>query len=853
MKTNKLKHFVLSAIGLSITSLTFASEVQELPIPSSQQIAQKNTAIIKKANDNYVLRNSDFENNLPKQAADWISYIKKNNPELNCPQSQGVVSCVFLSTIQLDDLNGEYQVSLKGSSFVSGFIEIPTLTKMDSQNKVWFKRITVNGKDVESIVKNNKTYIAVDKNDFEVKLVLSRDASKDLGNINFTESPLILINNIKNKEFIKDGSSIRIAKQINDVKPIDIENKDKKEELEISVFRKITTNIPNILSTKLKITYSGQNKDYFVGKVLPEGFDFNVANSSLRIEKKDDGFWAKLTPGEHEINIESFILKNIDTVNVKGLIPQAKSEIWSLEQINNIRQIDANASQQVDPKQALVPNQWANLPAFLVKDNFNYKTTHRGIEENNDVRVGVTRKSFYGFNDNKMFHLDTLNIENKGRQFLSKTNDDLLSESFSVNNVNQVLVNSENKTGVIIPKGNFVAQTQSTSEKTSFNAKAWEGDTTINYWGINLAPRMKMVAITGDNITSTGTWFDHWNLYSIFSVFIIVLAFFKLFGKTTATMAFIGLLMFPGEVFSWILWLTILLTLGLLKVLPESDDGKFSRIVKVVSSISFGVFVFYTIDFIKTEIQLIINPSLETISQKLHIINNQNFFTHLITLLLIWWVFGLFINKNQKETKVKKVKLSEVIMFTIISAFCLSLPSFLNTGRETVFGSASNESIDGMQIRNMKGIDNNTVMPNEAELDIAVPASPAQSSIAMMDSYRAKEYSKKEIENNIIIKKAQIGSGVPNWTFKGNSYQVKSKGEITNTDKVNLYIAPVWLVNIFSIVQISFLLSTLFLFGLGLINLSNKKDWFNKLPLAVRENKLVKVILLNDLQKGFAK
>ena len=186
---------------------------------------------------------------------------------------------------------------------------------------------------------------------------------------------------------------------------------------------------------------------------------------------------------------------------------------------------------------------------------------------------------------------------------------------------------------------------------------------------------------------------------------------------------------------------------------------------------------------------------------------------------------------------------------------CLSLPSFLTTSKETVFGSGSTGQFDTSEVKSLNSVTAGRSL-QEAEVDMPVPASapaPIESSVAMLDSYRAKEYSKKEIENNIIIKKAQIGSGVPNWNFKANSYQVKSKGEITNTDKVNLVIAPVWLVNIFSMVQISFLLSTLFLFGLGLINLSNKKDWFNKLPLTIRENKLIKVVLLNDLQKGFSK
>jgi hypothetical protein len=836
------------ALSASVSAKTVAPETKNAAPPVS--------------NSPYVLKNKDLESVLPKQALDWIEVVKRNNPELNCPQISSGASCLFIGSVSIDEENGEYQITLKGSSFIDGYVNIPTLSRISSQEenaKIWIKKILVNGKDAEMIEQEDKLMAAVNKGDFDLKLIVSKSQAKDLASIYMENTPLILTNNIKNKNFIKDGNIIRLAEKtvISENNVSNTSKINSQDELQINVFRKIHTQIPNVLSTKIKIIYSGKPKDFYLGKVLPEGFEFNAASSNLKIEKKEDGFWVKLIAGESNLNIESFILKNISAIKVDGLITSATNEVWSLQQESSIRQIEVISNTQVDPKQAMVPEEWVSLPAYLVKNDFNIKDNRRGLEENKNIDITFNRTSFFGFNKNEMFHLEHLNVKNYGIQFLNKNGSDVLPESFKINEQNQVLLSSDKKLGVIVPKGEFQATTQAITKDSTIPVQFWDGKTSISQWVINLAPRMKMFAITGDSIKSYGTWLDNWNLYVVFSVFLIVLTFYKLFGKTTAIMAFIGLMLFQDEVFSWALWLTILFVLGLQKILPDQSNSQLTKAVNAIGFSALGLFIFYTINFIKKEIQLMINPSLELIAPSLNIINPSNYIIHLAVVTVI--VYLLNGSKKQEEDKapISFVKIGGIIFAACIVISVVS--SLLGTSKETLFGTGATSPqilAENAQLRTLDAVPAPAApMPMESKItEDAV-------SLNSLSSYRnAKEFNKAEVVDNIILKKAQVGSGIPNWqTSLGisrgnvNRYSIESTEAIKKESNVHFWIAPVWMINILSLIQIAFLLMSIFLFTIGVLHLSNREDWFNKIPHSIRRNKLVQILLINDLKKGFLK
>jgi hypothetical protein len=842
---NKIFNAVFGSAILSIGINAFAV--------APAQVEQVSPSQIYAGSNNYIIKNKDFESSLPKSTLDWLEMIKKKNPELNCPQFSNESICNFLSHASLEYIGSEYGLVLRGESFAEGFLDLPEFSKVASQSNnsnLWFKKVLLNGKETEIIEKNGNMLAKIDKGDFELKIILSKNVFKELNSIQI-EQPILVFNNlVKEKDFIKEGKSIRVIQKISEPTSQVTNEDDKKnlnqELLQVNVYRKIVGTIPNLLSTKIKVIYSGSPKDVYLGKIIPEGFEFTSASSSLKVDKKEDGFWVKLVAGEHEINIESFILKNIDSLKVKDLVKFAENEVWSLEQNSAMRQIEIMVAQQIDPSQANVPNQWRGFPSYLVLNEFEMKTNRRGIEENKNLKMSVQRTSFFGFDDNKMNHTDTIKISNYGVPFLSKTLNDINIESFRINDQNQVLVSNAGTVGLVIPKGDFSASSQSSSTSTSTGLQFWDGSLEQLTWNVNLAPRNKMFAAFGDSIKSSGTWWDNWNLYTIFSVFIIVLAFYKLFGKVTSGMALIGILMFQGEIFSWILWLTILLVLGLLKVLPNSSkESDFTKYVEQLGIVSLFLLVIYSLDFIKAEIQLIINPSLEVISGSLHFIDSSDFLYHALILLLIS-IFVFSPTKVKVEGKSKRNFLNWKFIFGIcivgyLGVMSLSFISAWTTGTRAIVSSMP----EGKMLR---GIEPSASTMEMESQDMVASAPSAYSSLS-----KSRNFDKKEMVNNIVLKKAQVGSGVPHWGFVSNDYTIRSNGAIDKEDKIDFWIAPVWLVNIFSVGQIIFLIISIFVFSIGLLHLSNNEKWFEKIPVKLRDNKFVRFLLLNDLQKGLTK
>lgn len=819
----------------------------------------------------FSVKNEDIEKTLPQSASQWIAWIKQKHPELNCAQNVQDKNCVFISTLDINEKSDNYHITLKGYSFLNGYMNLPIFSNELNNQTIWPQKVMINQKPAILIEKNGSIAIEIENGSFDINISLSKVNSQNLATITMPVIPVIFNNSVKSKTFIKEGNIIKITQpgkqEINTPVSANI------NQPQVLVFRKLQSNIPNILSTKIKILYSGAPKEFYLGKVLPDEFEFVQAFSSLSIEKKENGFWLKLLAGDHEVNIESYLLKDINKIQTKDLISLVGNEIWSIEQISNVRQIDTLASQQLDPKQALVPNEWRHLPAFYVKDQIEIKTSRRGINESKSLKVNINRKSWFGFEKNKMTHLDELHIENEGTQFFSQKSLLFKPEDFKINGENQVIVKEKDQVGVLVPQGSFQAQSQSSSQGLTVPAQFWEGTNKIQRWEINLAPRMRLLGVSGP-VKTTGTWIDSWNLYKVFSVFIVCLVFYKLFGWRMAAMAFSGLIIFQAaEVFSWGLWLSLLFVLGLLRVLPSDSTSNLAKLIKLIGFVCFAYFAFKASLFILQEAHYIVNPSLEayhTFSNRINfersmsssVVEVLGFVCYIVAIIFgIMSIIKLF--KSIKDSK--KTPISQFFVMFICSIFLFSVPSFLSVSKEAVFGAGSSNVMPGQAI-----VAAPMVAPEMAQANSAIDAvvedkEQSENNLKRkqieemqrglsVSSISAKQVQSQNIvkRENIIGKKVQVGSGIPSWNSIGSYYDkyvIYSNENIEENETIKLWIVPVWLVNIGSIVQIMMLLSTLFIFAVSLLYMYKYEFWINKIPLSIKNLSLYKILFQSKMNK----
>jgi hypothetical protein len=816
-----LKKIILSTLITCSISFAYANK-PSLP-PNLNDI---NSELIQsyRMEGNHLITNTFDKSKVPDSVAAWIPWVKKEKALQECPiNPDNTTHCVFIVWGKLFSQSTNTVLDIKGSSYVKeSWIQLP--------GDVWPNKVLVNGHETVFVEKDGKPYVKVGLGEFNISMVFDTLKFKQLKSLSLG---LDLVSFINNTDMLLNYDSGTII--FNNKKEEIVKEKKEQELTDIKIYRQLTDGIPEILETQIKILYSGSEKEVELGAVIPKDFTLLNATSDLKVSYKNNSYYVVMQAGEHSINLISVTKNNIDKIVTQGLIKGIDKEFWSIVVNNNIRQINIGNANQVDARQVLVPDSWASYPTYIVKDSISFKTERQGMNIDNHTNIVENRTSWYGYNNEKMVNNSNITVENRGKQFFS-VNKNLHLESFKVSEQPQMLVKKDNEQGIIANIGQFNAQVQTElNDIHNIPAKFFDGDVNNNGWDLNLAPRYRLLGASGVERIA-GSWVDSWNLYSVFTLCILTFAFYRLFGRSMAVLAFIGIVSFQENSFlSWQLWIGLLIVTALIKVLPESKNQTLSDVIKKVGLLLFAILICIAIPYINKEIRYIINPSLELVYSGSHISAIE------IISLCFYIAIGYMGYKAIKSFKHKK---GSAIPWIIGMIICWSIPSFMSVSTDSMFGTRATQGNIGA-IRNING-------PVAAPAPSVIQESDSMKSMGSIVPGRAMVdlAEDKSKENELIMlkksgeeEKIQVGHGLPTWS--GHGYHILANGK--KEKNIDLWIMSPLLVNIMAITQIGILLLTILVFGIYLGYAYNKDQWVEKIPEKIRNNKLIK-LLINDLQ-----
>lgn len=756
------------------------------------------------------------EKNIPEALKIWIPWVKKDNENKNCPQEN---NCVFFPKLNVYQ-NGQQK------NIVFEFLGVNYLQKAwvalpyDKEGQLWPINAQVNGKEAVIVEKNNIPYLLVEGGDNKVVVNYAQDKLLKQKTINLNFAPLSFSNN--NLPIILDNQQLLIGQ--------DNKISTSQSNLIIQTFRKLEDNIPLKLTTEIKIDYSGIGKEINLGSVIPKNFNLNKLNTDLKVFYKDNQYIVQLTPGQHFLEFEAYAPQNITEISTKGLINNIDKEIWSIQTTPEIRQINIQGAEQIDPKQVNIPSEWMNLPTWLVKNDLQIKTEKRGVSLNSPLDISVNRTSWYGFNHDKLTILDRLDMTNKDHQFISINNDKINIDFIKVNEIPQLIVLKENKPTILLPMGGLNISTQGTfTIKDKIPTYNFEGNNRMNNWEFNLAPRYRLLATTGTN--SSGSWKDSWNLYSMFFLALTVFAFYRLTGKHIALLAALSIVVFQGtNVFSWIVWIPLLLIMAILKYLPIKHEF-IHKYLKKLGLLLWLMTLIAIVWFVPQELRAIINPSSDSMK-------DQFFYVSLIPDILSVLAYLLAIYFIYKMCAVFKQRKLLALGFLIASLFTLSIPALFSTSKGTVFGTGNvGTTLSGSSLRVLDG-DATPAMapaPRAENAPFMAKSSPIAPQISIMNSQTMVQEERK-----ISDEKVQVGSGTPNWEWRGHKFNIDIK---KSAKEVKFYIAsPLW-VNVMGVIQIILLLTLSYNLGIYMIYVYGKKEWTKYIPSYLINNSLTKAFI----------
>ncbi|MFZ6743999.1 hypothetical protein ACO0LC_12275 [Undibacterium sp. JH2W] len=389
---------------------------------------------------------------------------------------------------------------------------------------------------------------------------------------------------------------------------------DSGEQIQLRTFRKITDGVPVTVETYLHLDVSGKGREVSLGRaLLPDLIPLELRSALPAALKPDGSMTVQVRAGTWEIRLlarHPGPAKNLALPEGKGFI--ADEEVWSYEASPLLRTATIEGPTTVDPQQTTLPQEWRNLPAYLmhVGSTFAFKEIRRGDTDPAPDKLSLHRRLWLSFDGSTL----TMNDQIKGD--ISRSSRLMMGNiaqlgRVSLSGQDQLITQGNDKlAGIEVKRGSIDLSADSVigNGARKLTAVAWQQD--FDKVGIELIlPAGWRLLHAGGTDRAEGAWLSRWNLLDFFLVLVIALATGKLWGKPWGTLALLALVLSYQEMdaprYAWIVLLV------LTAILRASPDGRFQVWIKRFQQASLLVLVLLTLSFATQQVRSALYPVLE--------------------------------------------------------------------------------------------------------------------------------------------------------------------------------------------------------------------------------------------------
>ena len=387
------------------------------------------------------------------------------------------------------------------------------------------------------------------------------------------------------------------------------------DRLQIQVFRKLTDEIPVVLTTRLVLDVSGRSREVVLGKALPAGFLAASLQSPLPIRLEADGRpRIQARPGRWAVEIIARHQGPLTRLTMEH--PQESwpgEEIWSFEARPHLRLVSPVGLTPIDPKQTQLPGAWSAFPAFLIRPQETLTLTEkrRGDPEPAPDQLALQRTLWLDFNGCGFTMQDHITGSmTRGWRLQLLPPADL--GRVAIDGVDRFITRDEEGSGagVEVRRGhlNLVADSRLEKRGGTLSATGWNADFVSVQTTLNLPPGYRLLYAAGADAVP-GTWFSQWSLFDLFVVLLIALAAGRIRGWPCAVLALLALALSyhePGAP-RWV-WLHLLAAVALVRVLPA---GRARTAAGLYRNVALAALLLFFLPFAVHQIRSGIFPQLE--------------------------------------------------------------------------------------------------------------------------------------------------------------------------------------------------------------------------------------------------
>ncbi|MFN3785906.1 MAG: hypothetical protein ACK4RS_03595, partial [Thiothrix sp.] len=157
------------------------------------------------------------------------------------------------------------------------------------------------------------------------------------------------------------------------------------DQLDIQVFRKVLDSHPLQITTQLQLRVAGKQRQVEFAPVLLNGFIPLSLSSPLPARIGQDGkLQVQLRPGEWTLQVTARAQGRQTQLRLPAFSPPwAQQEIWVFAADPEVRQVQVEGVNSIDPSQTRLPEDWVNLPAYVMttESTMALVEQHRGMPQ----------------------------------------------------------------------------------------------------------------------------------------------------------------------------------------------------------------------------------------------------------------------------------------------------------------------------------------------------------------------------------------------------------------------------------------------------------------------------------------
>ncbi|MGE3319404.1 MAG: hypothetical protein AB7I18_08900 [Candidatus Berkiella sp.] len=545
---------------------------------------------------------------IPEVLVPWKGWVLKGYEEQLCPfpyNNQAQHFCVWPTDLKLN-------VSQQKAAFVQKVVNYrEAWAVIPGDNDYWPEDVKVNSKAFPVSAHRGRPALLLPTGEYTIEGTLNWESQPD-----FIQVPVNIgtINLTINDKAIEQPDRDRSGKLWLTRQSQQVTQQKEQDAVSVKVYRLFKDGIPLEQTMLLRLRVSGQPREVTLGPVLlAKSLPLRI-DSALATRLEEDGMLRlQVKPGVWDVTIRSRFLGKQDKIDFQVVpAPWPQEEIWSFQQQNDLRLVDIQGAQSIDPQQTDMPNAWREFPAYLLSKGkaLNLKEMRRGQEVRKAEQLSLQRRMWLDFSGKGYTLEDTMSGTVEQHWRLSQLPPYQLGR-VSIDGQDKLITQvGKDLPGVEIRQGNLnLLAVSRINEKTSkIPAVGWDVDVQSLYTQLHLPPGWMLLGAWGVD-TANGAWVQQWTLLDLFLALVIAAATLKLLGVSWGLIALAMITLTYQERAAPVYgWLNLIAALGLIVVLPATSRAK--RWIIYYFRLSFVYLLLIALPFMAMQIRNAIYPQL---------------------------------------------------------------------------------------------------------------------------------------------------------------------------------------------------------------------------------------------------